>query len=184
MKPALSTIVLIILFASCIKGINNLPIAPKKPIPVKPVVIQRDTVPDGGAFKIAIQKDSVQVDETVVAFFHTASSMYFNSQDAVYFPGYGIASISSLTSDGISCAIQELPYLQDNAVRLKVGASSDGTYILKLNYISQIPKSIRFWLKDKYTKDSLNMREGNYTFQVIKADTNTYGKGRFAVVLR
>lgn len=184
MKPALSTIVIVILFASCIKGINNLPIAPKKPIPAKPVVVQTDTVPDGGAFKVAIQKDSVQVDETVLSFYHTASTMYFNSQDAVYFPGYGIASISSLTSDGVSCAIQELPYLQEYPIGLKIAVKNDGTYILKLNYVNQIPKSIRFWLKDKYMKDSLDLRAGNYAFQIVKTDTNTYGKGRFVIVLR
>ncbi len=105
MKPALSTIALVILFAACIKGINYPPIAPKKPIPSQPVV-QRDTVPDGGAFKIAIQKDSLQADETVVSFNHTASTMYINSQDAAYFSGFGVASISSLTSDGVSCAVQ------------------------------------------------------------------------------
>lgn len=184
MKPTLSTIVLIILFVSCIKGINNLPITPKKPIPTQPVVVQRDTVPDGGAFKIRIQQDSAQLDETMVIFNHTASIRYFNSQDAVYFPGFGAASISSFTSDGISCAIQELPYLQEYPIGLKVGMKNDGTYILKLSYADQVPKSIKFWLKDNYKKDSLNIRAGNYAFQVIKADTNTYGSKRFAVVLR
>ena len=56
MKPALSTIALIILFASCIKGINYLPIAPKKPIPSQQFVIQVVIIHDGGAFKIANQK--------------------------------------------------------------------------------------------------------------------------------
>jgi len=67
---------------------------------------------------------------------------------------------------------------------LKVGMKTDGIYILRLTYANQIPKGIRFWLKDKYMKDSLDMRVGNYAFQVVKADTNTYGQGRFTVVLR
>jgi hypothetical protein len=184
MKPALSATVLIILLASCIKGINNLPIAPKKPVPAQPVVIQMDTVPDGGAFKVMIQKDSAQLDETMVMFDHTASTMYFNSQDAVYFPGFGAASLCSLTSDNITCAIQKLPYLHEYPIGFKVGAKSDGIYILRLTYANQVPKSIRFWLKDKYVKDSLDLRVGNYAFNVVKADTNTYGSGRFTVVLR
>lgn len=184
MKPALSTIVLIILFASCIKGINNLPIAPKKPVPAQPVVVQRDTAPDGSAFKVMIQKDSAQLDETMLIFDHTASTMYLNSQDAVYFPGFGVASICSLTSDGVTCAIQKLPYLQEHPIGFKVGAKTDGIYILRLSYANQIPASIKFWLKDKYMKDSLNIRAGNYAFQVIKADTNTYGQARFTVILR
>lgn len=184
MKPALSTIVFIILFASCIKGINNLPIVPKRPIPSQPVVIQKDTVPDGGAFKIVFQKDSLQADETEVAFNHTTSTMYFNTQDAVYFPGNGVVSLSSLTSDGVPCAIQQLPYLQGYPIRLKIVAKDDGIYVLRLSYINQIPKTIRIWLKDRYMKDSLDMRIGNYAFQITKADTNTFGQSRFAVALR
>lgn len=184
MKRALSTIILIILLVSCIKGINNLPIVPKKPVPVQPVVVQRDTVPDGGSFKIMILKDTTRLDETMVIFNHTASTMYINSQDAVYFPGFGAASISSLTSDGVACAIQELPYLQEYPMALKVDVRNDGVYILRLSYTNQIPKGIRFWLKDKYLNDSMDIRTGDYAFQVIKADTNTYGKSRFSVVLR
>jgi hypothetical protein len=30
----------------------------------------------------------------------------------------------------------------------------------------------------------MDIRTGDYAFQVIKADTNTYGKSRFSVVLR
>ena len=184
MKPALSTIVLIILFAACIKGVDNPPVAQIKPVLIKPVATQRDTIPDGGSFKIMIQKDSLHADETLLIFNHSASTMYINSQDAVYFPGFGIASISSLTSDGVNCVIQKLPYLQQNPIRLKINTRYDGIYILKLNYIDQISQNIRFWLKDKYMKDSLDMRVGNYAFQVIKADTNTYGRGRFTLVLR
>jgi len=184
MKPSLSTIVLIILFASCIKGVNNLPIAPNKPVVAQPVAVQRDTVPDGGAFKIVVQKDSAQLDETMVIFNHTASTMYFNSQDAVYFPGFGAANICSLTSDGVTCAIQKLPYLQEYPIGLKVRVKNDGIYTLRVNYVNQISRNIRFWLKDKYMNDSLDMRVGNYAFQVIKADTNTYDGARFTIVLR
>lgn len=184
MKPALSTIALIILFASCIKGVNNLPLAPNKPVVAQPIAVQRDTAPDGSAFKIMIQKDSAKLDETMVIYDHTASTMYINTQDAVYFPGFGAASISSLTSDGYTCAIQKLPYLQQYPIGLQVGMKSDGIYILRVTYANHIPQSIRFWLKDRYMKDSLDMRVGNYAFQVIKADTNTYGRSRFSVVLR
>lgn len=184
MKPALSTIVLFILFASCIKGVDNLPAAQNKPVLIKPVATQRDTIPDGGSFKMMIQKDSSHADETLVIFNHSASTMYLNTQDAVYFPGFGIASISSLTSDGVTCTIQKLPYLQENPIRLKVNARYDGIYILRLGYVDQISQNIRFWLKDKYMRDSLDMRVGNYAFQVIKADTNTYGSRRFTIVLR
>jgi len=184
MKPALSTIVLIILLASCIKGINNFPVTPKKPVPTPPVVVQRDTVPDGGAFKVMIQKDSAQVDETMLIYDHTVGTRYLNTQDAVYFPGFGAANLCSLTSDNVTCAIQKLPYLNEYPIGLKVDAKTDGMYILRLSYTSKVPTSIKFWLKDKYLKDSVNIRTGNYAFQVVKADTNTYLSKRFTVVLR
>jgi hypothetical protein len=184
MKPTLSIFVLVILLASCIKGINNLPVAVKPTVPKQVTVVHHDTVPDGGSFKVKIQKDSLSVDETMVIFDHTASTMYINTQDAVYFPGYGIANIASLTSDGIPCAIQKLPYIQENPIGLSVKIKNDGIYILNLSYLNLVPPTIHVWLKDKYMQDSLDMRVGNYAFQVIKSDTNTYGTARFKVVLR
>src|ERR1700712_731803 len=184
MKSILSIFVLVILFASCIKGVNNLPVAVKSTVPKQVKAIQRDTIPDGGSFKVRIQKDSLSADETMVIFNHSASTMYINTQDAVYFPGYGIANIASLTSDGMPCAIQKLPYIKENPIGLSVRIKNDGIYILNLSYLNMVPPTIHVWLKDKYTQDSLDMRVGNYAFQVIKSDTNTYGTGRFKIVLR
>lgn len=184
MKTTLSFIVLVILLAACIKGVNTLPVVVNSPIPQKVIALQRDTIPDGGSLKVQILKDSVSTDETLMIFDHTASTMYINTQDAVYFPGYGAVSIASLTTDGMPCAIHKLPYLQDNPIGLDVSVKSDGIYLLKISYLKQIPQTIRVWLKDKYMKDSLDMRVGDYAFQVIRSDTNTFGRGRFKLVLR
>lgn len=184
MKSTLSIFVLVILLAACIKGVNNLPVPVKSTAPKQVTVIQQDTVPDGGSFKVKILKDTVSVDETLVIFNHTASTMYVNSQDAVYFPGFGIASIASITSDGRPCAIQKLPYVQQYPIGLSVNTRNDGIYSLSLSYLSQIPPTMGVWLKDRYMQDSLDLRVGNYAFQVIKSDTNTYGTGRFKVVVR
>ena len=184
MKTTLSFIVLVILFAACIKGVNNLPVAINSPTPKKVIAVQRDTIPDGGSLKIQVLKDSISTDETLMIFNRQASTMYINTQDAVYFPGYGAVNIASLTSDGMLCAIQKLPYVQDNPIDLNVSVKANGIYLLKISYLERIPQTIRVWLKDKYMKDSLDMRVGNYAFQVIKSDTNTFGKGRFKIVLR
>jgi hypothetical protein len=184
MKPVLSFLVLVILLASCIKGVNTLPVAINSPAPKKVIAVQRDTIPDGGSLKVQVLKDSIATDETLLIFNHTASTMYINTQDAVYFPGYGAVSLASLTSDGMPCAIHKLPYIQEDPIGLDVNVKSNGIYLLKISYLNEIPQTIRVWLKDKYMKDSLDMRVGNYAFQVIKSDTNTFGRGRFKIVLR
>lgn len=184
MKTTLSLIILVILFAACIKEVNNLPVAANSPVTKKVIAVQRDTIPDGGSLKIQILKDSISTDETLLTFNHTASTMYINTQDAVYFPGYGTVSLASLTSDGMPCVIQKLPYIQNNPIGLDVNVKSNGIYLLKISYLNKIPQTIRVWLKDKYMKDSLDLRVGNYAFQTLKSDTNTLGTDRFKIVLR
>jgi hypothetical protein len=148
MKAILSFIILAVLFAACIKAVDNLPIAVNSAAPKKVIAVQKDTIPDGGSMKIQILKDSISTDETLMIFNHTADTRYINTQDAVYFPGYGAVSIASLTSDGMPCAIHKLPYIQGDPIGLKVSAKVDGIYLLKISYLNQIPQTIRVWLKD------------------------------------
>ena len=170
--------------SSCQKDVTDVPV-PVKQAEIKVVLSATpDTIPDGGAFKIKMQKDSSAIDETAVIFNKTASPAFSNTSDAVYFPGFGIGSLASVTSDGISCAIQKTPFTPGKTVRLNVNAKSNGIYILKLSYLNKIPQNVNVWLMDSYMKDSLDMRVGNYAFQVIKSDTTTFGKGRFKIILR
>ncbi|MGZ3984328.1 MAG: T9SS type A sorting domain-containing protein, partial [Mucilaginibacter sp.] len=47
-----------------------------------------------------------------------------------------------------------------------------------------LPKLYNIWLRDAYAKDSLDLRtNASYPFVVNLADTNTYGRQRFAVVI-
>jgi hypothetical protein len=172
------------LLVSCIKELKNSGITEKSPVPKQTSHARYDTIPDGGCLRIKIQKDSFSTDETMLVFDHTASAMYINTQDAVYFPGYGDVSLSSLSNDGMPCVIQKLPYIQCNPIGLNVNVKSNGIYYLKLSYLNKVPQTIGFWLKDKYMKDSLDLRVGTYAFQVIKSDTNTFGRERFKIVLR
>ncbi len=104
--------------------------------------------------------------------------------DAQYLPGYGQVSLASISSDGTDLAINSLPYSPDKPIKLDVHAKNDGTYFFKISYERTIPANVQIWLKDAYTKDSLNVRTGNYQFKVLKADTNSYGNKRFQLVLR
>ena len=153
------------------------------PPTTKTAAVQTDTIPDGGTLKIRLQLDSAMIDETLLSFQHSASCNYSNLQDAAYFPGFGIASLSTITKDGVSCVIQIRPFCPDSAIPLKVTASRDGVYLLKTSFTKNIPGNMGIWLKDAYRKDSLNIRLLNYSFNVIKSDTNSYGAHRFSVVI-
>ncbi len=47
-----------------------------------------------------------------------------------------------------------------------------------------IPADIHIWLKDKYSKDSVDIRKQNYSFDVTLADSNSFGKNRLEVILK
>ena len=48
-----------------------------------------------------------------------------------------------------------------------------------------LPQLYDIWLMDAYRKDSLDMRHNStYSFNVVKADTTTYGTRRFSLVIR
>jgi len=124
------------------------------------------------------------IDETAVAFWRSATSTYNNQLDAKYLPGFGIASLATLTSDGVPCAIQCIPYEPTNTVRLKIGSNESSNYILKLSYLYKFPEGIHIWLEDKFLSDSVDLRSKNYEFTVNKPDTSTFGSGRFKVTIR
>lgn len=188
-KVILMSVAGVIFLGACQKKAENnpSPIAPSAPaIPpaTQTVAAQTDTIPDGASLKIKLQLDSAVVDETFLGFRHSASCNYSNSQDAPYFAGFGKGSLSTITRDGISCAVQTVPFSKGYTIPLKVTAKNDGVYLLKTSFTKNIPANVGIWLKDAYRKDSLNIRIWNYRFDVIKSDTNSYGTHRFSVVIR
>lgn len=150
--------------------------------PVKTLV--QDTIPDGGIVKISVQQDSLVFDETMLIFAHAANTRYLKGSDAIYFPGLGKANLASLSSDSVACAIKKMPYVTNAPIRLRVGAKTDGVYMLRVSYSKSIPKGINIWLKDSYLQDSLALRYWNYKFDIFKTDSSSYGSNRFTLVLR
>jgi hypothetical protein len=54
-----------------------------------------------------------------------------------------------------------------------------------MSEVKGIPQLYDIWLMDTYKKDSLDMRNNTtYAFNLIKADTTTYGTNRFRLVIR
>lgn len=188
MKKLLLPLFFIILMSSCKKNGESTPAPgrPDAPIPPSglPAAAQPDTIADGAMVKIRLQLDSAFLDETLLKYQHSAPVNYSSSLDAVYFQGFGQGSLSSRTHDGVSCCIQAMPFVPGGAIPLTVTAQHSGVYLLKASYTKDIPEGKGIWLKDAYRKDSLNIRLWGYRFDVIKSDTNSFGAGRFTLVVR
>lgn len=186
-KVILMSVVGVIFLSACQKKTENNPspvVTDTVAIPptTQTVAAQTDTVPDGAMLRLTLKLDSASIDETSFGFNHSASCNYSNSQDAPYFSGFSNGSLSSLTRDGVRCAVQTLPS-SPGIIRLNVTAKNDGVYILKTSFVRNFPANTGIWLKDAYRRDSLNIRLWNYRFDIIKSDTNTYSAHRFSFVI-
>jgi hypothetical protein len=146
--------------------------------------VSNDTIK--GFLRIQLAKDSVNFDNILIDFNPAAHPAYVIGEDAPTLQGLGAVSLSSLSSDNVALAINQLPLsTTGTTVGLKVNAQTSGTYKLNLLTISSIPATINIWLKDNYEKDSLDFRlYPSYAFNLNKADTNSFGSHRFSVVLR
>ena len=166
---------------SCVKEEKQLP---ETGNPITIVAANSDTIPDKAVLKLKLVKDSTNCDETTFLFDHAASLSYTPAEDAIYFQGFGAVSLSSISSDGTWMAINKLPYSPGMVVGLDFYTKADGNFFLHISYINKIPPGIQVWLRDNYLKDSVNLRKEHYNFNVIKTDTNSFGRNRFKVILR
>jgi hypothetical protein len=148
------------------------------------VVTSPDTIPDGACLKIKLVKDSTNYDETMIRFNHTATKAYNPGEDAVYLMGFGQEHLASLSYDSTDLAINSLQYMPDMSVGLDIHARLSGVYRLQLSYRKNIPSGIQVWLKDAYRKDSLEISHYNYYFDLYQADTASFGRNRFSLVIR
>jgi hypothetical protein len=148
------------------------------------IVAKADTIPDSATLKITLVKDTVNADETMFVFKHTSSLAYVFDEDAPYFQGFGEINLSSISSNGRDLAINGLPYTSGMSIGLDVQAKTNGAYFLEISYERKIPSTIQIWLKDTRLKDSVDLRSHNYNFSVSKADTTSFGRNRFKLVLK
>jgi hypothetical protein len=143
-----------------------------------------DTLANLSAIKISLVTDSTNYDETMFLFRKTATVAFDPSMDGQYLQGYGLESLASVAPDGTDMAIYSVPYTPNMSVKLDVHTKNDGQFLFKMSYARTLPANLQVWIKDSYAKDSLNVRTGNYKFNVIKADTASYGSHRFRMVLK
>jgi hypothetical protein len=194
MKQRIGALILIacIAFTACKKtgvkpGTDETPVVAKPVIGSVPIIGGADTLTSiNGYLRLALAKDSINTDNTVINFKPTAKAVYVRNEDAPYLTGFGVVSLASMSSDNVPLAINAWPLnLPGVTINLKVNAKSDGVYTLKMQTINNIPDSFQIWLKDGYKKDSLDMRlYHSYAFNIYTADTASLGSHRFKLVVR
>ena len=136
------------------------------------------------AFKLKMAMDSTNSDETMFLFNKTSQLNYDANVDGAYFAGYGLINLSGISKDGQNVSVYNLPYTSGMAIGLNADAKADGKYLFKISYARKIPANVQIWIKDTFLKDSVNVRKGNYSFSISKADTNTFGSKRFKLIIK
>jgi hypothetical protein len=133
-----------------------------------------------------LSKDSVYNDACGI-YFREDWSDDFDDNDAMDLDGMASkVFMSSFTSDGQRTAINFLSdYRTGKRVKLFVKAATDGMYNLTMTDIQNIDTlQYKIGLIDHYKKDSLDIGSyKTYAFNVLKADTTTFGADRFELVI-
>jgi hypothetical protein len=133
-----------------------------------------------------IEQDSL-INDYCGIYFSSDASAKFTDEDAKDMDGAAAqVYMSSYTSDGVRTAINRLPdYKNGSQIRLYAGATTDGLYKLKIEDIRNIDNLYEIWLKDRFMKDSLDLRaHDTYNFRVTRSDTATFGANRFQLIIR
>ncbi|MBS1500983.1 MAG: T9SS type A sorting domain-containing protein [Bacteroidetes bacterium] len=140
------------------------------------------TVPQYLRLQLAL--DTINTDGIIINFNSGAKTTYSPTEDAIYRVGTGKVSLASLSSDSKALAINTEPLSNGLVIPLKVAVTAGGTYTLNMKSISGVPQIYDVWLKDAFTKDSVNMRTTvSYSFTINTSDTTTFGSNRFSLVM-
>lgn len=135
--------------------------------------------------RLRMSLDSSNLDETIISFKNDAKTTYSLSEDALYHVGSGKVNIASFSSDHKMVTLNAMPLDKADTVKLKINAAADGIYTLNMNSIKGIPELYDIWLMDAYKKDSVDLRHNtSYSFNIIKADTASFGAYRFTLIMR
>jgi len=142
----------------------------------------------GSYLRLNLVTDTANVVDMVVGFNSNASTAYDQQLDAKFIKGSGsLQTLAAISSDSVNTAVKWLPFPKNSlsqVIRLFVTASNYGTYTLQRTDFKAIPAIYDVWLMDSYKKDSLDIRNNSTYIFDITADTNSYGKNRFSLVIR
>ena len=140
----------------------------------------------GQYLHLKLNKDDSQADEIFISFKSNAQSKYVFGEDAVQKPGFGAASLASLSNDGIPLSINTLSLPgKEESIALNVNATAGGSYQLTVPEVKSIPAIYAVWLVDAYKKDSVDVRQTpTYNFTIDKSNAASFGANRFSLVIR
>jgi len=135
---------------------------------------------------LKLLQDTTKADEIFISFKDNAQAKYVLNEDAAQIQGNGVASLASMSSDGVPLSINTLSLpAQSVSIPLNVNAVADGAYKLTMPEIESIPSIYGIWLMDAYKKDSVDFRNNPvYSFNISKSDAASYGSNRFTMVIR
>ncbi|MGZ4000911.1 MAG: hypothetical protein ACXVIY_09800, partial [Mucilaginibacter sp.] len=128
--------------------------------------------------------------EMLVRFNHAFHLYFYNGIDEDASPGPSFPgpldpalSVFGMTTDGRQAEIDGIPYKAGVTVPLQVTCATSGQFVLRAYYLRWFPADIHIWCKDKFLKDSVDLRKGNYSFTIDRKDTSQYGIKRFSIIM-
>ncbi len=137
---------------------------------------------------VKLEKDSTIYDYCGIYFSSNWSDNY-EEGDAMDLDGAtSTVYMSSYTADQLRTAVNHMgdyEQKQGKTIQLYANATTDGLYAIKIEGLRNMDTTLyTIWLRDKYKKDSLDIgRYGTYNFNIIRADTNSFGANRFELVI-
>ena len=188
-------VVLAVYLSSCQKDLTVTPetktptttaITPTPPLTQGNSANSDTAVNINGFIKIELKKDTFNTDNIVIAFKPGTSASYVPGEDAPHMQGFGAESLSSISSNNISLAVNVLPLKEwGDTIKLNVIGKTDAIYKLSLIQRDSVPSKYHIWLMDGFKKDSLDLSNHcTYAFNIYNADTASFGKNRFRVIIR
>lgn len=72
------------------------------------------------------------IDKTQIVFKDSSKASYWGSEDAKYLKGFGVGSLSTLSSDGIQLAINTRPHKQNDTIPMITVFKYSGNYRFKV----------------------------------------------------
>lgn len=133
-------------------------------------------------------KDTVNTDAIVIGLRTDINPVYNGDKDAEDLGGNGaLVSLSAMSSDSVKATIYRSPYPHkvQQVIPLYADATASGAYQLNLSDVSNLPALYEVWLKDSFTKDSVDIKANTlYNFNIDKGNAASFGTDRFRLILR
>ncbi|RYU90744.1 T9SS type A sorting domain-containing protein [Mucilaginibacter terrigena] len=147
-----------------------------------------NAVQDVRFLRLRLALDNLNNDNIVILFKDGTDDKYVENEDGLDLGGSGaLESLSARSSDDVALAVNslQLPKTTAKIIPLSVDAFKSGVYSLSLNELKNLPKIYQVWLKDKFKKDSLDLRANTtYKFNIDKTNAASFGKDRFELIIR